>query len=86
MALSVLDSFARVQFDRFREMVRVFSLLGFYQQNTTSLDQSKNKSPFYGLRYVNKHRFLLPQAYGLSLIPKTRITPPFSLRKSRLSM
>ena len=70
MALSVFDSFARVQFDRFREMVRVFCSLAFYQQNTTSLDQSKNKSPFYGLRYVNKHRFLLPKLTAFLLFPK----------------
>jgi len=44
------------------------------------------KSPCYLLRYVNKHSFLLPQDYGLSLIPKTRPTSPFSLRKSQLSM
>ena len=39
-AISVLDSFARVQFDRFHEITRVFCSLGFYLQNTTLLDES----------------------------------------------
>ena len=85
VALSVLDSFPCLQFDRFHEIARVFCSLGFYLQNTTSLDQSK-KITMLVLSYVNKHSFLLPQVYGLSLIPKTRPTSPFSLRKSRLSM
>ena len=41
VALSVLDSFPCLQFDRFHEIARVFCSLGFYLQNTTSLDQSK---------------------------------------------
>jgi hypothetical protein len=38
-------------------------------------------------RYLyNKHSFLLPQVYSLSLIPKTRPTSPFSLQISWFSM
>ena len=44
------------------------------------------KSPCCVLKYVNKHSFLLPQVYSLSLIPKTRTNSPFSLQISRLSM
>ena len=44
VALSVLDSFPCLQFDRFHEIARVFCSLGFYLQNTTSLDQSKKNT------------------------------------------
>ena len=59
--------------------------LGFNYRTPPRLIKAKT-SPCYVLRYVNKHSFLLPQVYGLSLIPKTRPTSPFSLRKSWLSM
>ena len=56
--------------------------LGFNYRTPPRLIKAK-QSPCSVLRYVNKHSFLLPQDYGLSLIPKTRPTSPFSLRKSR---
>jgi len=48
-----------------------------------------NKSPCYVLRYVNKHSFLLPQVYGISLFPKTRPTqkiPVINVNKSWTEM
>jgi hypothetical protein len=60
--------------------------LGFTYRTPPHFDQSKKITMLRIKVNVNKHSFLLPQDYGLSLIPKTRTTSPFSLRKSWLSM
>lgn len=91
VALSVLDSnlFSIVlhvcNWTDFAKSLMSSVRLGFTYRTPPCFIKAK-KSPCYVLRYVNKHSFLLPQVYSLSLIPKTRQTSPFSLRKSKLSM
>ena len=91
MALSVLDS------NLFSIVLRVCNLADFAKSHMSSVHLEftyrtpprlikAKKSLCYVLRYVNKYSFLLPQVYGLSLTPKTRLTSPFFLRKSLLSM
>ena len=61
VVLSVLDSFARVQFDRFREIPHAFCSIGSTEHH---LAWSKEKqSPCYVLGYVNKHS-LRPFSYS----------------------
>ena len=91
VALSVLDS------NIFSIVLRVCNLTDFMKSHVSSvrLDITYgtpprlikgNTSPCCVLKYVNKHSFLLPQIYGLFLIPKAKPTSPFSLKKSRLPM